>query len=172
MCFLCDEKFKTTNENNKDYLAHILVAHKIVIADVKQIGDFKRHTPKSFMYTLALVFVNAYLFPHESYIKYWRERLQVGRLDDVCFRITTNSLPSNKGEKEDFFLLCDSLPEEKQLRESLKLIKLVGFCEFFLVHRYVLSNLRIPYIFINLHINIVLICKSSELDLEILLLYL
>jgi hypothetical protein len=32
----------------------------------------------------------------------------------------------SKGEEEDYFMLCDSLPEEKALRERLKIFKLVS----------------------------------------------
>jgi hypothetical protein len=42
LCLLCNEEFKVDNEENKIYLAHLLIMHKIVIADVKLIGDFKR----------------------------------------------------------------------------------------------------------------------------------
>jgi hypothetical protein len=42
LCLLCDDKFETDGVDNKDYLAHLLIMHKLVIADVKLIGDFKR----------------------------------------------------------------------------------------------------------------------------------
>ena len=41
-CLLCNQKFNLADENNKNYLAHLLVTHKFVISDVDQIGDFKK----------------------------------------------------------------------------------------------------------------------------------
>ena len=41
-CVLCDNEFDIFNDQ-KDFLAHLLINHKIVIADVKQIGDLRRY---------------------------------------------------------------------------------------------------------------------------------
>jgi hypothetical protein len=41
-CFLCSQKFNILDENNKTYLTHLLIAHKLVISDVDQIGDFEK----------------------------------------------------------------------------------------------------------------------------------
>ena len=41
-CLLCSQKFDLTDENKKNYLAHLLVVHKFVISDVDQIGDFDK----------------------------------------------------------------------------------------------------------------------------------
>lgn len=40
-CLICNEKFEL-NETFKNYLAHLLIQHKLVISDVEQIGDFKK----------------------------------------------------------------------------------------------------------------------------------
>ena len=51
---------------------------------------------------------------------YWKERLQRVSIDDVCFKIKTNTLENDKGEPEEYYLLCDQLPEDKSLREHLQ----------------------------------------------------
>jgi len=46
-CIICDQKFDI-NDEKKLYLAHLISAHQVVIADVKIIGHFKKYTLKSF----------------------------------------------------------------------------------------------------------------------------
>lgn len=101
-CILCDKNFDLNNEEDeKTYLAHLLAIHKFVIADVQLIGDFKR------------------------YVTYWKERLSSTKLEEVCFIIETNTKPnSDHNQKENFFLLSEELPEEKELREKLNIYKL------------------------------------------------
>lgn len=41
-CILCDQKFDI-NDDKKLYLAHLISAHQVVIADVKIIGHFKKY---------------------------------------------------------------------------------------------------------------------------------
>lgn len=102
-CMLCDQNYLHQNDTqNNHYLSHLLIDHKLVISDVNSIGDFK------------------------SYTKYWSERLKGKPLDEFCFKIVTNSLGTDKGEQEEYYLLSDSLPEEKTLRESLQKHKLVN----------------------------------------------
>jgi hypothetical protein len=103
-CLICDQHYLYQNDVQKNqYLSHLLVEHKLVISDVNSIGDFK------------------------IYIKYWSERLKSHTLDEFCFKIVTNSLGTDKGEQEEYYLLSDSLPEDKSLRESLQKNKLVIF---------------------------------------------
>lgn len=40
-CLLCDQRYDVINFQ-KAYLTHLLELHKLVIADVEQIGDFKK----------------------------------------------------------------------------------------------------------------------------------
>uniref|UniRef100_A0A671U1J3 Zinc finger protein 277 n=1 Tax=Sparus aurata TaxID=8175 RepID=A0A671U1J3_SPAAU len=69
--------------------------HKLVIADVKLIADL----PK--------------------YMLYWRGRFLEQPVTDFCSVIKTNSTgPVEK--QEDYFLLCDVLPEDRILRERLQ----------------------------------------------------
>ena len=103
-CLLCPEVLDITLSDQKNYLAHLLIAHQLVIADVNQIGDFER------------------------YATYWRRKFkdQKTSLKDVCFEICTNTGAKDKGEPERYFLLSDNLAEEKQLRETLNIYKLVS----------------------------------------------
>ncbi|XP_068459956.1 zinc finger protein 277 isoform X2 [Clinocottus analis] len=76
-------------------LKHLLLEHKLVIADVKLVADL----PK--------------------YVSYWRHRFLQQPLTDFCSVIKTNSHgPAEK--QENYFLLCDVLPEDRILREKLQ----------------------------------------------------
>ncbi|XP_053174879.1 zinc finger protein 277 [Scomber japonicus] len=93
VCLFCSESVPL---NNKDLLLkHLLLQHKLVIADVKLIADL----PK--------------------YLLYWRGRFLEQPVTDFCSVIKTNSTgPIEK--QEDYFLLCDVLPEDRILREKLQ----------------------------------------------------
>jgi len=101
-CILCDKKFSISNEaEEKTFLAHLIAAHKLVISDVNLIGNLKK------------------------YLAYWKDRLRTVKLEDICYTIKTNTKPNDTRTKsENFFLLSDNLPEDKQLRESLNIFKL------------------------------------------------
>ncbi|XP_048863323.1 zinc finger protein 277 isoform X2 [Brienomyrus brachyistius] len=76
-------------------LKHMLLEHKLVIADVRLVADFPR------------------------YILYWRRRFSELPITDFCSVIQTNSHgPAEKQER--YFLLCDALPEDRVLREQLQ----------------------------------------------------
>ncbi|TDH09867.1 hypothetical protein EPR50_G00092610 [Perca flavescens] len=93
LCPLCPESVPL---RDKDVLLkHLLLGHKLVIADVKLIADL----PK--------------------YMLYWKGRFLEQPLTDFCSVIKTNSTgPVEK--QEDYFLLCDVLPEDRDLREKLQ----------------------------------------------------
>ena len=40
-CILCDQKYDI-DDDKKTYLAHLISLHRVVIADVKMIGHFKK----------------------------------------------------------------------------------------------------------------------------------
>ncbi|XP_055365653.1 zinc finger protein 277 isoform X2 [Betta splendens] len=76
-------------------LKHLLLEHKLVIADVRLIADL----PK--------------------YMLHWRGRFREQPVTDFCSVIKTNSTgPVEK--QEDYLLLCDVLPEDRSLREKLQ----------------------------------------------------
>ncbi|XP_046355898.2 zinc finger protein 277-like [Haliotis rufescens] len=98
-CALCDETFNI--EDKKDHLlAHMIMAHKFVVADVNLIAEFKR------------------------YILYWKKRFKEEPLKDFCTTIITNTGATDKAPREEFLMLSDVLPEDKQLREFLQKNKL------------------------------------------------
>ena len=78
-CMLCDDETHdlrptsphTLSAKTKEFLKHLLERHRLVIADVERIGHLAK------------------------YVMYWRQRLLLDQpqatLDDVCFRINTNT---------------------------------------------------------------------------------
>ncbi|XP_037622305.1 zinc finger protein 277 [Sebastes umbrosus] len=93
VCLFCPESVPL---QLKDVLLkHLLLEHKLVIADVKLIADL----PK--------------------YMLYWKGRFLEQPVTDFCSVIKTNSTgPVEK--QEDYFLMCDVLPEDRVLRENLQ----------------------------------------------------
>lgn len=101
-CVLCDhvEPNMDSASHFNQYLCHLLVVHNIVVADVKFIADF------------------------QSYALYWKARFSEKPLDDFCTKIRTNSSSKDIGKSEEYYLLCDALPEDKKIREQLQFNKL------------------------------------------------
>lgn len=68
-----------------------------------------------------------------SYIDYWRPRISLANLSEVC---TVMHAPVKEagashhveGEKQEFFLLSDVLPEDCALRQSYQQQRLVIIC--------------------------------------------
>jgi hypothetical protein len=100
-CILCDEIFNLSNNNEeKLFLTHLIVSHKIVIANANLIGDLAK------------------------YSVYWKEKLKKVKLQDIFFIIKTNCGINDRVQAQNFYLLSDDLPEDKLLREKLNIIKL------------------------------------------------
>ncbi|XP_073429402.1 zinc finger protein 277 isoform X2 [Dendrobates tinctorius] len=92
-CMFCEQSYK---EEEKDkLLKHMIIEHKLVIADVKLIANFRR------------------------YILYWKKRFTEQAITDFCSVIRTNS-QAPEDQQENYFLLCDVLPEDRILREELQ----------------------------------------------------
>ncbi|XP_036376116.1 zinc finger protein 277 [Megalops cyprinoides] len=92
-CVLCSETAPLPEK--EALLRHLVLQHKLVIADVKLIADFQR------------------------YVLYWKKRFTEQPITDFCSVIKTNSEgPVEK--QEHYFLLCDALPEDRVLREQLQ----------------------------------------------------
>ncbi|XP_075713202.1 zinc finger protein 277 [Rhinoderma darwinii] len=101
-CMFCEESYK---EEEKDgLLKHMIIDHKLVIADVKLIANFRR------------------------YIIYWKERFTKQEITDFCSVIRTNS-QAPEDQQENYFLLCDVLPEDRILREELQQERLKSILE-------------------------------------------
>ena len=101
-CMLCDhvESNMDLTSHFNEYLCHLVVEHKLVIADVKLIADL------------------------QNYAFYWKKRFAQKSLDEFCSKIRTNSSSKDIGKSEDYYLLCDALPEDKKIREQLQFDKL------------------------------------------------
>ena len=101
-CMLCDhiESNMDSKSHYDEYLCHLIVEHKLVIADVKLIADL------------------------QSYAIYWKKRFSEEPLETFCSKIKTNTGSNDVGESEEYYLLCDALPEDKQIREKLQFEKL------------------------------------------------
>ncbi|XP_009000963.3 zinc finger protein 277 isoform X10 [Callithrix jacchus] len=101
-CIFCEEHFHVAEQDK--LLKHMIIEHKIVIADVKLVADFQR------------------------YILYWRKRFTEQPITDFCSVIRINSTAPFE-EQENYFLLCDVLPEDRILREELQKQKLKEILE-------------------------------------------
>ncbi|XP_055882944.1 zinc finger protein 277-like [Biomphalaria glabrata] len=97
-CVLCDRSYPAYNK--EDVLAHLVLMHKFVIADVNYIANLP------------------------AYLKYWKKRMEDKPITEFCSKIVTNTGVKDEAPKEEFFLLCDALPEDKDLREHLQRKKL------------------------------------------------
>lgn len=92
-CIFCEECVPSAEQEK--LLKHMILEHKLVIADVKLIADFR------------------------WYAMYWKERFTEQPITDFCTVIRTNSEASLE-EQENYYLLCDVLPEDRILREQLQ----------------------------------------------------
>ncbi|MBN3298373.1 ZN277 protein, partial [Amia calva] len=92
-CILCSESFSLSE--TETLLKHFILEHRLVIGDVKLIADFRR------------------------YILYWRKRFTEQPITEFCSVIRTNAQAPVE-RQEDYFLLCDVLPEDRVLREQLQ----------------------------------------------------
>ncbi|KAG8142906.1 putative Zinc finger protein, partial [Naja naja] len=92
-CLFCKEYYPISEQNQ--ILKHMIIKHKFVIADVKLIADFRR------------------------YVLYWKKRFTEQTITDFCCIIRTNSEAALE-DQDNYFLLCDALPEDRELREKLQ----------------------------------------------------
>ncbi|CAG0881575.1 unnamed protein product [Darwinula stevensoni] len=97
VCPSCHDETQFSEE--QEILKHLLCDHKLVIAERKLIADLPR------------------------YLSYWRKRFQDAPLETFCPVIRTNSDLSPEIQ-EDYYLLCDALPEDREIRVTLQKEKL------------------------------------------------
>ncbi|XP_050347792.1 zinc finger protein 277 [Nymphalis io] len=99
-CILCDEIFSLPS-SEKQFLTHLFMEHRLVIADVNEIADFR------------------------SYMKYWKQRFKDQNLPYYCTTMLLDNKPDGtKSKNEEYFLLSDVLPEDKEVRENIRQSKL------------------------------------------------
>lgn len=113
-----------TKEQQDDYLCHIVVEHKLVIADVKLIADFRRYLLRAQYFFIFDCFLILFVFC--SYVLFWKKRFSEQPITDFCTIINTNTSEKDRHESEQYSLLCDELPEDRTLREKLQLERLVS----------------------------------------------
>ncbi|KAJ2940447.1 hypothetical protein O0L34_g130 [Tuta absoluta] len=104
-CPLCDEKFVLPSAE-KQLLTHLFMQHRLVVADVNQIADLN------------------------EYLRYWRLRFRDNNLPFFCTTMLLDNKPDGtKSKDEEYYLLSDVLPEEKELRSNLQQNKLEKLLE-------------------------------------------
>lgn len=97
-CLFCDKSFQFYSEKD-EYLAHLYLDHRLIIGDEDQVAIF-----------------------HE-YLIFWREKFNGDeqKLSEYCTTMMMDQLPNGmpaKGEK--YYLLCDVLPQDNELRQKLQ----------------------------------------------------
>lgn len=104
-CVLCEQNFLLPS-NEKDLLTHLFMKHRLVIADVNQIADLK------------------------EYLRYWRLRFKDQNLPYFCTTMLLDNKPDGtKSKNEEYYLLSDVLPEDKELRTNLQQTRLEKLLE-------------------------------------------
>lgn len=99
-CILCDIIYDLPNQQN-ELLTHIFEVHRLVIADVPFIASLSK------------------------YISYWKVRFTNGDLKDFCSTVIVDVEKDGKVLKDqEYYLLSDVLPEDKQLRDGLQMKRL------------------------------------------------
>lgn len=103
-CLICNDTFPIP-EKEKEFFAHLLEVHSIVIGDVHLISDIP------------------------AYMSYWRNKFSQRPLTEYCTVMNTETVTSddeaNKEAKpRQFYFLSDMLHEDKELRIHLQLRKL------------------------------------------------
>lgn len=102
-CLICNDTFLIP-EKERDFFAHLLESHSIVIGDVHLISDIP------------------------AYISYWRNKFLNRPLTEFCSVMTAETELSDKGCQEtkqrQFYFLSDVILEDKELRIHLQLRKL------------------------------------------------
>lgn len=94
-CLCCDECFDFLTSKD-DYLAHLFLSHRLVIADVEDIADL------------------------EKYLKYWANLFQGNAMEQFCTTLLLDQLPDGTPSKnEKYYLLSDILPQDNELRKQL-----------------------------------------------------
>ncbi|XP_037716275.1 zinc finger protein 277 [Drosophila subpulchrella] len=95
-CLKCDKVYIFPADKD-DCLAHLYLEHRLVIADVEDI---------------ALL---------EDYLQYWEKEFQAHEFEQYCTTMFLDQLPDGKyARNEKYYLLCDILPQDYELRRRLK----------------------------------------------------
>ncbi|XP_055624773.1 zinc finger protein 277 [Toxorhynchites rutilus septentrionalis] len=98
VCMFCDNAYNFQIGDGRDqYLAHLYMIHRLVIADVEQIGCLA------------------------SYSQFWKEKFREHPVEKFCTSMLLNQLPDGTpGSNEKYFLLSDVEPLDYELRLQIK----------------------------------------------------
>lgn len=97
-CLFCDKSFEFYTEK-QDYLTHLYLKHRLIIGDEDEVAIF-----------------------HE-YLAYWRDIFGGGdsKIAEFCTTMVMDQLPDGTPSKnEKYYLLCDVLPQDYELRQKLR----------------------------------------------------
>ncbi|XP_023171134.2 zinc finger protein 277 [Drosophila hydei] len=95
-CLKCNKVYIFPDDRD-DCLAHLYLEHRLVIADVEDI---------------ALL---------EDYLQYWEKEFQTHEFEQYCTTMFLDQLPDGSYAKnEKYYLLCDILPQDFELRKRLQ----------------------------------------------------
>lgn len=97
LCLFCEKSY-TFYAQKDEYLAHLYLEHRLVIGDEHQVAIF-----------------------HE-YLVYWRQHFNgmEDNLPTYCTTMLLDHLPDGTASKnEKYYLLCDVLPQDHELRQQL-----------------------------------------------------
>ncbi|XP_050067274.1 zinc finger protein 277 [Anopheles maculipalpis] len=103
-CMFCSNvyDFHSCDNGSDQYLAHLYLIHRLVVADVKEIACLP------------------------SYCYFWKEKFSNEPVDKYCSAMLLNQLPdgSTSSQSEKYFLLSDVEPLDYELRQRLRREKL------------------------------------------------
>lgn len=99
MCLNCLEFFDLPKQTS-DYVQHLLDKHKIVVTDIELIVDLKR------------------------YVEHWRHRFGQEPIEKVFPLVTPAEGDPLFGKVDNYYLMSEKLPEDRQIRERLALRRL------------------------------------------------
>lgn len=97
-CLFCDKSFEFYKEK-QEYLTHLYLQHRLIIGDEDEVAIF-----------------------HE-YLVYWRNIFcgENTKIAEFCTTMVMDQLPDGTPSKnEKYYLLCDVLPQDNELRQNLR----------------------------------------------------
>ncbi|XP_053659144.1 zinc finger protein 277 [Anopheles marshallii] len=102
-CMFCSNvyDFHSTDNGSDQYLAHLYLIHRLVVADVKEVACLP------------------------SYCYYWKEKFNSEPVEKYCSSMLLNQLPDGTtSQNEKYYLLSDVEPLDYEVRQRLRREKL------------------------------------------------
>lgn len=95
-CLLCSKEYDFLKQRD-DYLSHLYMEHRLVIAEVNDIDLLS------------------------DYLRFWRQAFNGHELEEYCTTMLLDQLPDGTTSRnERYYLLSDILPQDRELRIELK----------------------------------------------------